>query len=232
MCGRYVAVSTPEQFAEAFAVDEVRASDQGRRHNVAPTLDVYAIIDRDDRRRLGTMRWGFLPHWTKQLKGARSPINARLEGIQDNGMFARSFRSRRCIIPADGFYEWQVRDGRDRKQPWFIRDPDGAPLGLAGIWTSWKDPSDPDADWLSSCAIVTTAARGRMEELHDRMPVMLPDTLHDDWLRADADAAPHLVRAIATMPPPALHAHTVTDRVNNVRNDGDDLVDEAPPLAE
>ncbi|MBY5163921.1 SOS response-associated peptidase [Salsipaludibacter albus] len=227
MCGRYVAVSTPEQFAEAFAVDEVRTTDQGRRYNVAPTLDVYAVVDKEGERRLGTMRWQFVPHWSKSLKG---PINARVETIDSNGMFAASFRVRRCIIPADGFYEWQVREGSDRKQPWFIHDPEDRPLGFAGIWSVWRDRDDPDADWIANCAIVTTAARGRMEELHDRMPVVLPSTLQADWLSASADDAPHLLRAVESMDPPALRAHTVTDRVNNVRNDAPDLVDEAAPL--
>lgn len=230
MCGRYVAISTPEQLAEAFHVDQVRADDQGRRFNVAPTLDVYAVIARDGQRRLGTMRWGFVPHWSETF-GGRSPINARVEGIDRNGMFRQSFRSRRCILPADGFYEWQDREDLDRRQPWFVRDPDGAPLAFAGIWTSWKDREAPDAEWRSSCAIVTTQARGRMADLHDRMPVMLPTTLHDEWLASDPDDAPHLLRAVQALGPPALHAHTVSDRVNDVRNDGDDLVDEAPPLA-
>lgn len=228
MCGRYVAISSPEQLAEAFAVDEVRAEPQGRRFNVAPTLDVYAIIDRDEQRRLGTMRWGFVPHWAKTLKG-RSPINARVETIATNGMFRRSFRERRCILPADGFYEWQDRDGLDPRRPWFIHDPDDRPLAFAGIWTMWKDPADDDAQWIASCAIVTTAAKGRMRDLHDRMPVMLPDTLHADWLTATHDEAPHLLPAIEGMPAPSLRAHTVSDRVNNVRNDAADLVEEAAP---
>lgn len=229
MCGRYVAVSTPEQLADAFAVDVVRTESQGARFNVAPTLDVYAVVAKEQERRLGTMRWGFVPHWSKTLKG-RAPINARIETVATNGMFRRSVRERRCIIPADGFYEWQDRDGLDRRQPWFIRSADEHPLGFAGIWTVWKDPADPDAEWLSSCAIVTTAASGRMRDIHERMPVMLPETLHADWLSADPDEAPHLLRAVTALDPPALRAHTVSDRVNNVRNEGEDLVEEAAPL--
>lgn len=228
MCGRYVAVSTPEQLAEALSVDEVKATDLGQRHNVAPTLDVYAVLEGEGgNRRLGTMRWGFVPHWSDKPRG---PINARVETVDTNGMFARSFRERRCLLPADGFYEWQERADSDRKQPWYIHDPEERPLAFAGIWTMWKDPEDTDADWVASCAIVTTAAKGRMTELHDRMPVVLPETLHRDWLTADPDDAPHLLRAIRAMDPPALRAHTVSDRVNNVRNDGPDLVHDAPPL--
>jgi putative SOS response-associated peptidase YedK len=230
MCGRYVSVSTPEQLAEAFEVDRIATPDQGRRFNVAPTLDVYAVIERDDERRLGTMRWGFVPHWSKSLKG-RAPINARIETVATNGMFARSFERRRCILPADGFYEWQEREDSTRKQPWYIHDPEDRPLAFAGIWTVWRDPDDPEAEPVFSTAIVTTDAKGEMTRLHDRMPVILPRTLHRDWLTASEDEAPHLLRAIRAMPVPALRAHTVTDRVNNVRNDGPDLVEETPPLA-
>lgn len=229
MCGRYVSVSTPEQLAEAFEVDRIATPDQGRRFNVAPTLDVYAVIERDDERRLGTMRWGFVPHWSKSPKG-RAPINARIETVATNGMFARAFERRRCILPADGFYEWQEREGSDRKQPWYIHDPDDRPLGFAGIWTVWRDPGDEDAEPVFSTAIVTTEAKGEMVRLHERMPVILPPTLHRDWLTASEDDAPHLLRAIQHMPVPALRAHTITDRVNNVRNDAPDLVEQAKPL--
>lgn len=229
MCGRYVSVSTPEQLADEFHVDTVATDDQGPRFNVAPTLDVYAVIERDDTRRLGTMRWGFVPHWSKSLKG-RAPINARVETVATNGMFAHSFERRRCILPADGFYEWQVREDSDRKQPWYIHDPEDRPLAFAGIWTVWRDPSVEDAEPVFSTAIVTTEAKGEMVRLHERMPVILPPNLHVDWLTATQDDAPHLLRAIEAMPVPALRAHTVTDRVNNVRNDASDLVEEAAPL--
>lgn len=229
MCGRYVSVSTPEQLAIEFGVDKVATPDQGQRFNVAPTLDVYAVIEREDRRRLGTMRWGFVPHWSTTLKG-RTPINARIETVATNGMFARSFERRRCILPADGFYEWQQRDGMDRKQPWFIHDPDDRPLAFAGIWTVWRDPEVEDPEPVFSAAIVTTEAKGEMVQLHERMPVILPQNLHHDWLTATDKQAPHLLRAIESMPVPALRAHTVSDRVNNVRNDAADLVDEASPL--
>lgn len=224
MCGRFVSVSTPEQLAEAFGVDDVRTESQGERYNVAPTLDVYSVIEKDDQRRLGTLRWGFLPHWAKSLK-SRAPINARLEGIEDNRMFARAFERRRCLIPADGFYEWQEREGSTRKQPWYIHDPDGAPLALAGIWTVWRDPDQDDPDPVFSCAIVTTAAAGRMADLHDRMPVVLPERLWAEWLTADPQEATHLHEVVMKAGVPRLEARTITDRVNNVRNDGPELLE-------
>ena len=226
MCGRYASVSTPEQLAEHFEADEIRTDSKGERYNVAPTLDVYAIVETDGQRRLGTLRWGFVPFWAKQLKGSPSPINVRVETVHEKRMFASSFEKRRCIIPADGFYEWQARESSSRKQPYYIHDPDDHPLAFAGIWTVWRDPEQgDDADPLFSCAIVTTAARGRREEIHDRMPVMLPPQLWETWLSAEPQDAAHLQSTIAALGTPRLEAYTITDRVNNVRNDGPELIE-------
>jgi putative SOS response-associated peptidase YedK len=226
MCGRFLSLSDPEQLAERFAVDEVRADALGHRYNVAPTLDIYAIIEREHRR-LGTLRWGFVPHWVRALKGARQPINARIESVATSKMFEEAFRRRRCLIPADGFYEWQDRGEGRAKQPYLLADPDGAPLAFAGIWTAWRDPAVDDADPLYSAAIVTTAARGAMEQLHERMPAVLPEALWADWLTADEDDAPHLRDAVAALGAPRLTATPISDRVNNVRNDGPELLEPA-----
>jgi putative SOS response-associated peptidase YedK len=225
VCGRYVSVSTPEQLAEAFDVSEIRTEALPPRYNVAPTLDVYSVIERDDVRRLGTLRWGFVPFWAKQLKGAPSPINARLESLADSRMFAKAAASRRCIIPADAFYEWRDREGR-RKQPFIFRDPGGAPLAFAGLWSSWRDPAaGEDAEPLYSCAIVTMPAKGPVADVHDRMPVMLPRPLVSDWLRAGPDDAPHLLDAVAALDVPRLERYAVSDRVNDVRHEGPELLE-------
>ncbi|GGI08346.1 SOS response-associated peptidase [Egicoccus halophilus] len=228
MCGRFLSLSQPEHLAPHLEVDEVRTEALPVRYNVAPTQDVYGVIEKDGTRRLGTLRWGFVPFWTRQLTGARQPINARIETVASTRMFADAFRRRRCLLPADGFYEWQARPDRDRKQPFHIADPDGEPLAFAGIWTVWRDPSVEDAAPLFSAAIVTTAAGGRMEQLHDRMPVMLPRRLWSDWLTASEDEAPHLVDAVAALAPPRLTATPIVDRVNNVRNEGPELLEPVP----
>jgi putative SOS response-associated peptidase YedK len=226
VCGRYVSVSTPEQLADHFAVDEVRAEALGPRYNVAPSLEVYAVIERDGTRRLGTLRWGLVPFWAKQLRGAPAPINARVESVQDNAMFARAFERRRCLLPADGFYEWQEREDGARKQPWFIRDPEERPLAFAGIWGVWRDPAAGEgAAPLFSCAILTMPAQGAIADLHDRMPVVLPRQLWRDWLTATPETAPHLQAAVAELAPPRLTAYPVGDRVNNVRNEGPALLE-------
>ncbi|MFP5308382.1 MAG: SOS response-associated peptidase [Actinomycetes bacterium] len=227
MCGRYVSISTPEQLAERFGVDAVRAEALGERFNVAPTLDVYAVVDRHDERRLGTLRWGFLPAWADSVRARPQPINARAETVATSGMFATAFARNRCILPADGFYEWQDRGEGRRKQPFHVHDPDGAPLAFAGIFTGWHDPAEPDADPVFSCAIVTTAARGVMTEIHDRMPVVLPPALWDAWLSDEPGDATFLARVLTSIEPPALVATPVSERVNAVRNDGPELLEPA-----
>lgn len=221
VCGRYASVSSPEQLAELFRVDEVRAGNLGARYNVAPTLPVYAVIEHEGRRRLGTLRWGFVPHWSKGPGKGPSPINARLEDVAESRMFSRPFARHRCIVPADGFYEWQARGEGRRKQPFHLHDPDGAPLAMAGIWTAWRD--DENGEPVYSCAIVTTSARGEMADIHERMPLMLPERLWSPWLTTDPDEAPHLHGVVRGLGPPPLLARPISDRVNNVRNDGPGL---------
>jgi putative SOS response-associated peptidase YedK len=227
VCGRFLSLSDPEQLAERFAVDEVRAPSLGQRYNVAPTLEVYAVIEREARRRLGTLRWGFVPYWVRELKGARQPINARIETVATSKMFADSFGRRRCLLPADGFYEWQDRGEGRPKQPYLLADPDGGPLAFAGIWTVWRDPTIEAPEPLFSTAIVTTEARGAMADLHERMPVVLPERLWADWLTADEDEAPHLLEVVTALGAPRLTATPISQRVNDVRNDGPELLEPA-----
>lgn len=229
MCGRYVSVSTPEQYAEAFDVDEVKTESLGQRWNVAPSLEVYAILGDADSRRLGTLQWGFVPWFAKDAK--RAPINARAETVATNGMFKQSFAERRCLLPADGFWEWQKLEetdakGKPRKQAWHIATPDGEPFVFAGIWSSWRDPAGDGEDRRHSTAIVTTSAVGPMESIHHRMPIILPTRLHAAWLDPATDVE-RLGRMIAEVEPPALRATAVTDAVNNVRNDGPELLEPA-----
>lgn len=220
-----MSVSSPEQLAQRFRVDEVRTESLGARYNVAPTLPVYAVIEHDDRRRLGTLRWGFVPPWSTDPRKGPAPINARLEGVAESRMFAPAFRRRRCLLPADGFYEWRSRGDRRRKQPYYLHRPDGEPLAFAGIFSAWRDPAEEDADPLFSCAIVTTDAVGEIADIHERMPVMLPERLWSSWLTADADDALHLREQIRDLGPPELVAEPISDRVNNVRNDGPELLE-------
>lgn len=222
MCGRYVSISSPDELAERFGTARAEVDELPTRYNVAPTLRVPVVVERADGRTLTTMRWGFVPFWAKQVGRGPQPINARVEGVADSGMFKRAFRRNRVIVPADGFYEWQARAGSSRKQPWYIHDPDDRPLALAGIRSYWKD--DETGDGVESFAILTRDAAGRMADLHDRMPVVLPEGLWATWLEATEQDAPHLHDVIERAGVPALEARTVSDRVNNVRNDGPELL--------
>ena len=226
MCGRFLVTSSLDDLAAHLRVDEVVTEPMPARYNVAPSQEIYAVIARDGQRRLGTLRWGFLPSWAKSTRGGRQPINARVETVATSRMFARSFAARRCVIPADGFYEWLApKDGP--KQPYHLADPEGVPLAFAGIWTVWRDPEDDDAPPVFSTAIVTTEAKGELTAIHHRMPVMLPEPLQDSWLDTDADDAPHLLDAVAALAAPRLQATPISTRVNNVRNDGPELLEPA-----
>lgn len=225
MCGRFLSLSSPDELAERFGVDEVRADALPQRWNVAPSTEVYTVLGSDRRRRLGTLRWGFVPHWTRTLKGSRQPINARVESLESSRMFADAFARRRCLLPADGFYEWQDRGEGRRKQPYHLADPEGAPLAFAGIWSVWRDPGHPDAPPLYSTAIVTTAAEGELERIHERLPLILPPALWSDWLTATPQEAPHLREVVAAVPPPRLVATPIGTRVNAVRNEGPELLE-------
>lgn len=223
MCGRYVTISTPEELAERFDVQRVDVDALEQRYNVAPTTQVPVVLERDGARTLQTMRWGFVPFWAKQVGKGPQPINARVETIDDKRMFSSAFRKRRLLMPADGFYEWQAREGSTKKQPWFIHDPEDQPLAFAGIWSRWKDKESGET--VESTCILTRDAAGRMTDLHHRMPVVLPSNLWATWLEADEKEAPYLHEVVANAGVPALEARTITDRVNNVRNEGPELVE-------
>jgi putative SOS response-associated peptidase YedK len=227
VCGRFLSLSSPDELAERFGVDEVRTDPLPQRWNVAPSTEVYAVIETGGRRRLGSLRWGFVPHWTRQLRGARQPINARVESVATSRMFADAFVRRRCLVPADGFYEWQARDEGRVKQPYHLADPDGEPLALAGIWSVWRDPEEPEAPPRYSTAIVTTRARGEIERIHDRMPLILPSRLWSEWLTASPEDAPHLTEVVTALPPPRLVATAIGTRVNAVRHEGPELLEPA-----
>ena len=224
MCGRYVLVSSQETLVERFGVDEVRTDALPPRYNVAPSVDVYAVVDHDARRRLGALRWGFIPRWARALRGTPQPINARIETLATARMFADAARRRRCLIPADGFYEWLQRGEGRPKQPFHVAPHDHRPMAFAGVWSLWRDPAVDDAEPLASAAIVTTEARDGLAGIHPRMPVILPEELWTDWLRGDPDETPALLDRLRTLPPPPLDIVAVSNRVNAVRNDGPDLL--------
>lgn len=227
MCGRFVQVSSPDLLVERFGVDEVAAPQHEPSYNVAPRASVYAVrdrtIDEDRRRYLSELRWGLVPSWAKDVKIGDRMINARAESLTDKPAYERAFRRHRCLVPAEGFYEWQRR-GR-RKQPMFIHRRDGEPIAFAGLWAAWREADDPDVDWLRSCAIVTTEANGVLAPLHDRMPVVLEQRDWDRWLDPTVDDVDSLNQLLVPASNEVLVAYPVSSAVNNADNNGPELVE-------
>jgi len=226
MCGRYVAATPPAQLAELFGVSEVRAGDLGPRWNVAPTLEVYAVATGSNgERRLGTFRWGLVPWFAKSPTGGAKMINARAETVTEKPAFRRCFERRRCILPADGFYEWLRTP--DERLPHLFSAADGSVLGFAGLWEVWRAKDDPDAEPLRTCTILTTSANATMRPVHDRMPVVLAPEAWNRWLDPSRRQAAEVADLLLPAPDDLLACRAVSTKVNNVRNEGADLLSPA-----
>jgi len=248
MCGRYAASRSPDDLVEEFdiaALPEVRLAPDW---NVAPTKDVYVVVERRPRdsegvpsaaveptRQLQVMRWGLVPGWAKDPAIGSRMINARMETVLEKPAFKRAFAKRRCLVPADGYYEWYTpidgpkgRGGRPLKQPFYIHPADGGVLAMAGIFEFWRDPTRTEDDpraWLMTTAVLTTDAEDAVGQIHDRMPLFVEREHWDDWLDPDIDGS---TSDLADLLIPAstgkLDAYPVSTAVNNVRNNGPDLI--------
>jgi putative SOS response-associated peptidase YedK len=221
MCGRYT-LSNPDPMRIRARFDILESSEiaEEPRYNIAPTDPVLAVRRRDDgSREAGRLRWGLLPGRWADKKGSRPLINARAEGIESQPAFAESFRERRCLMPADGFYEW-LADERGKRPLWFSR-PDGDLFAFAGIWAALRRKDSDEV--LYSCALLTTEPNGPMRPIHDRMPVILDPAVEADWLDPEADPN-ELMHLLAPPPDDFLVAREVPDLVNDVRRDGPELI--------
>jgi len=220
MCGRFVQAQDPATYAEFFGAAPVENLETlSPSYNVAPTTKVLAVAEYDGDRRLGRFRWGLIPSWAKEMGIGNRLINARAETIATKPAFRSSFKSRRCLIPADGFFEWQKRV--KGKLPHYLYRVDGDPLAIAGLWASWVDPETEDR--VVSCTIVTTRPNELVADIHDRMPVVLSAGQWDRWLDrefTDADA----LQAMLTPSSEAMAAHPVSTLVNSVRNNLPDCI--------
>jgi putative SOS response-associated peptidase YedK len=241
MCGRFVSSSPPDEIARYFDAVAPEAMLPAR-YNVAPTTDVYAVLVDGGIRRVDAFHWGLVPSWAKDPRIGSKMINARAETLTSKGTYKAAFRRRRCLIPADGFYEWQKLDAKN-KQPHFIQRTDGEPLAFAGLWEVWRPKREGageaaeaaeggeagEAEALHSCTIVTTTANETMAPLHDRMPVILPASAWDEWLDPANDDLGTLGRLLVPAPPSLIAAHPVSTEVNRVRNDGPHLIERIDP---
>mgnify|MGYP001238892541 CR=1 FL=1 len=243
MCGRYAAAKDPEALVEEFGVASAPDEKLTPDYNVAPTKKVYAVVDKVEEggtaRSLVIARWGLVPSWAKDPSIGSRMINARAETVAEKPAFRRAFAKRRCLIPADGYYEWYLptspdapvgKGGKPLKQPFFIHPADGSSLAMAGLYEWWHDPTRADDDpqaWRLTCTVITTEASDGVGRIHDRMPMTIARADWAAWLNPDegADSAARLlVPAMAG----ALDAYPVSTLVNSVRNNGPELLEPLP----
>ena len=232
MCGRFVSTSTPDAIASYFDATAVVES-LGQNFNVAPTHDVYGVVaDPAGERAVRAFHWGLIPSWAKERKIGARMINARSETVAEKPAFRGPVKSKRLIVPMDGFYEWMPGSpdgplntkGKPLKQPMFIHRVDGAPLAVAGLWSAWRDPGDPEQRWLHSATVITTAANTLMSSVHDRMPVLVPHDRWDEWLDPTNSDVESMADIFAASNDGVLEMRAVTTDVNNVRNNSADLL--------
>jgi putative SOS response-associated peptidase YedK len=250
MCGRFVSTSRPEEVAAYFdaslaeqlvpAAGAAAGPDAGwENYNVAPTSSVLVVVERADDRWVDRFRWGLVPFWAKDPSVGSRMINARAETLAEKPAYRQAFRKRRCIIPADGFYEWQVVPGRKAtgpggktKQPMYIHRRDGDRLAFAGLWELWTPKAtadEPGAEPLRTCSVVTGPPNEVVAPIHDRMPVMLPPDAWDIWLDPAVDDTELLRSLLVPAPASLLVADPVSTAVNNVRNKGPELIEPVAP---
>lgn len=220
MCGRFAFYSPHEAVTRLFGVAE--APEVEPRYNIAPTQYVAVVrTDASDAlRRVGMLYWGLVPSWAKDKSIGARMINARGETLREKPSFRSAYRRRRCLVLADGYYEWQRSAGA--KQPYFISFTDREPFGMAGLWETWRDPASGDA--LESCCIVTTAPAPAVAHVHDRMPVIVGRADYDEWLDPRNEAVERLDRLLVPCAIEGLGARAVDRRVNDARNQGADLL--------
>ena len=228
MCGRYTLrrIDLIRGGFDASLLPSFEEFTERPRFNIAPSQAIPVVrLDASGKRVLGTVRWGLIPSWTKG-KPKNQPINARAETLATSGMFRQAFERRRCLVPADGFYEWRKLADSKTKQPMFVHRRDDGVFAFAGLWERWRP--DPDAEPVDTCTIITTTPNELMAPIHDRMPVILDPADYPRWLDRDTPAA-DVAGLLRPYPPDAMEARPVSTKVNSPRNDDEECV---KPLAD
>jgi putative SOS response-associated peptidase YedK len=249
MCGRYAASRDKATLIEEFDVAKAPTRDLAADYNVAPTKEVYAVVDRQhtedhDRltqsgieRELAIVKWGLVPSWAKDPKIGSRMINARVETLTEKPSYRRAVSRRRCLLPADGYFEWYTSGdpngpravtGRPKKQPFFIHPADGSVLAMAGLYEFWRDPSIADGDpaaWLWTVTVITTSAPDDLGRIHDRMPMCVRPQQWSEWLNPQQQDGAEAIGLLTPAAPGWLRADPVSTDVNNVRNNGPELVE-------
>ena len=254
MCGRYASSRRPEDLVEEFEIEQPEVRETlAADYNVAPTKEVYAVVSRSPskekerpaQRQLRVLTWGLVPSWAKDPAIGNRLINARVETVAEKPAFRKAFASRRCLLPADGFYEWYTpeqeaedesgegrgKKKRPRKQPFFIHPADGSVLAMAGLYEIWRDPTKADDDperFRWTCTILTTTAQDDLGRIHDRAPLLVDRDKYATWLDPTVSDQEVLGGLLVPAAPGRLEAYPVSTLVNNVKNNGPELVE---PLA-
>jgi putative SOS response-associated peptidase YedK len=222
MCGRYAITSAPEAIRRLFGYAE--QPNFPPRYNVAPTQPVPIVRIFEDQRQFALVRWGLIPAWVKDPRGFSLLINARGESLDDKPAFRAALRYRRCLFPADGFYDWR-REG-ERARPYYVRLRSGGPMAFAGLWENWMGPKGEE---METAAIVTTRANRMLATVHPRMPVVVPPEAFDLWLDTRGVDAAMAAALIAPAPEDMLEMHEVSAAVNSAVNDTPDLIEPVTP---
>jgi putative SOS response-associated peptidase YedK len=219
MCGRFTLNQPATALARIFHVQQ--AMDLAAEYNIAPTQMVATVLHKldSDKREFQQLRWGLIPSWAKDLGIGAKLINARAETVAEKPSFRSAFKHRRCLVLADGFYEWQRQQGK--KQPFYFRLQDGQPFAFAGLWETWQSPSNEE---ITSCTILTTAANELLQPIHDRMPVILEPQDYDLWLDPQVQTPQPLQQLLRPYPAPAMTAYPVSTLVNNARHNSPECI--------
>jgi putative SOS response-associated peptidase YedK len=218
MCGRFVRNSPVSAVARRFRVQQTSSPVLAPSYNIAPSKEIIIVNDQGARQ-LVLCRWGFVPFWAKDLSIGDRMINARAETVATKPAFRSAFRKNRCLVVADGFYEWQ-KQGR-KKYPFYIRLKSGRPFGFAGLYSAWTSPT---GDRVCTCTIITTEANEVLKPIHDRMPVILPEEKEDLWLDPSLTEEAILLPLLTPYPAEEMEAFEVSTRVNSPSNDSQDNV--------
>jgi putative SOS response-associated peptidase YedK len=253
MCGRYASSRRPEDLVEEFEIDKVEVKETlAPDYNVAPTKQVYAVVQRPDQpvpsdeaadvpaqRQLRTLKWGLVPFWAKEPSIGNKMINARMETVHEKPAFRRAFAARRCLLPADGYFEWypteqKTKAGKPLKQPFFIHPADGGVMAMAGLYEIWRDPTRDEDDpqrFLWTCTVLTTTAEDSVGHIHDRMPLLVEPDRYGAWLDPSRSDVEDLKKLLVPAAPGRLEAYPVSTAVNSVRNNGPELLEPLEPAA-
>jgi putative SOS response-associated peptidase YedK len=225
MCGRFTLQTPVADLVEIFEIDRVRTEPSSPRFNIAPT-DPVVVVRRTTggERELDTLRWGLIPSWTRGAGELPTLINARSETLDKRPAFQEPSRSRRCLVPADGFFEWRPEAGR--RQPYLVRARDGKPFAFAGLWDRWSGGA---GDPIESCTIVTTDANDLLRPVHDRMPVILPPPDVSLWLDPDVRLYAELESLLDPIPSESVELTPVSPRVNRIQNDDSGCIEPLGP---